>query len=68
MDYNGLFLLGIRHSTKPGSKSSEKLTELLQKVLGHIEGSLSKPVCRLGAELDCRSEFVRIAEVGCPFI
>lgn len=40
------------------------MSELLEKVVGHIEGSLSKPICKLDAELDCRSDVVRVAEVS----
>lgn len=36
----------------------------MDKLVGHIEESLSKPVCKLDAILDCRSEIARIAEVS----
>ncbi|KAG8830103.1 hypothetical protein FRC17_005394 [Serendipita sp. 399] len=46
---------GTRHVTQPDSKSSEKVADVVKGVTGHIEGSLSKAVCKLDAVLDCRS-------------
>lgn len=56
--------IGIRHSTKPDSQPSQKVSAILDQVVGHITGSLSRPVCKLDAELDCRSVVVRMGEVS----
>lgn len=53
---------GSRHTTQPNSQASEKVTGLLKTLVGHIEESLSRPVCKLDAVLDCHSDVVRIGE------
>ncbi|KAG8826388.1 hypothetical protein FRC17_008269 [Serendipita sp. 399] len=53
---------GTRHITQPDSKSSEKVAHVVKGVTSHIEGSLSKAVCKLDAVLDCRSSVVRLGE------
>ncbi|GJE86791.1 bifunctional metallophosphatase/5'-nucleotidase [Phanerochaete sordida] len=55
-------LLGKRHKTQPGSKSSERLAKLLEGVLQSVSKSLKAPVCKTEVELDCRSALVRLQE------
>jgi len=53
---------GKRHCTQPGSKSSERMSKLLEKLLSSVSSSLKAPVCKTDVELDCRSSVVRIEE------
>ncbi|PVF93825.1 Metallo-dependent phosphatase [Serendipita vermifera] len=53
---------GARLSTKPDMQRSQKVSELLDKLVGDIEESLNKPVCKLDTELNCKSDVVRIGE------
>ncbi|KAH7910160.1 Metallo-dependent phosphatase-like protein [Hygrophoropsis aurantiaca] len=53
---------GKRHSTTPGSPSSDKLREILQKVLSNVSKTLKAPVCITAVELDVRSEIIRTHE------
>ncbi|KAJ7470346.1 Metallo-dependent phosphatase-like protein [Mycena latifolia] len=55
-------ITGKRHSTKPGSKSSEKLTEILKTVLGSVSSTLKAPVCKTNVALDVRSQLIRTEE------
>jgi hypothetical protein len=56
--------LGIRHCTEPGSKSSERIAKLLEKLLSSVSTALKAPVCKTDVEIDCRSSVVRIGEVS----
>ncbi|TCD68923.1 hypothetical protein EIP91_009474 [Steccherinum ochraceum] len=53
---------GKRLSTQPGSKRSERMAKLLEKLLSSVSSSLKAPVCKTDIELDCRSGLVRTAE------
>ncbi|KAJ7286039.1 Metallo-dependent phosphatase-like protein [Mycena rebaudengoi] len=55
-------IAGRRHSTKPGSNSSEKLTEILKTVLSSVSSTLKAPVCTSTVAIDVRSQFIRTAE------
>lgn len=54
---------GTRHSTKPGSKSSEKLTEIIKNVLSSVSSTLEAPVCNTAVAIDVRSQLIRTQEV-----
>ncbi|KAH7927752.1 Metallo-dependent phosphatase [Leucogyrophana mollusca] len=53
---------GKRHSTKPDSPSSEKLTQILETILSNVSETLKAPVCITEVELDVRSELIRTKE------
>ncbi|KAI0683632.1 Metallo-dependent phosphatase [Cytidiella melzeri] len=53
---------GIRHCTQPGSKSSDRISKLLEKLLSSVSDALKAPVCKTDVEIDCRSSVVRIGE------
>ncbi|KII88925.1 hypothetical protein PLICRDRAFT_175177 [Plicaturopsis crispa FD-325 SS-3] len=53
---------GKKHTTQPGSKKSEKLGKLLEKLLSSVSSSLKAPVCIASVEIDVRSQFIRTAE------
>ncbi|TRM59377.1 Metallo-dependent phosphatase-like protein [Schizophyllum amplum] len=55
-------ITGKRHSTKPGSRSSERLQEILNTVLSSITKTLKAPLCKTSTLLDCRSQYVRVEE------
>lgn len=54
---------GKRLCTQPGSKKSERMAKLLEKLLSSVSSSLKAPVCKTDVELDCRSVLVRTEEV-----
>ncbi|KAJ7702385.1 Metallo-dependent phosphatase-like protein [Mycena rosella] len=55
-------ITGKRHSTKPGSRSSEKLTEILKTVLSSVSSTLKAPVCTTTVAIDVRSQLIRTEE------
>ncbi|KAJ6547135.1 Metallo-dependent phosphatase-like protein [Mycena capillaripes] len=55
-------ITGKRHSTKPGAKSSEKLTEILKTVLSSVSSTLKAPVCNTTVAIDVRSQMIRTEE------
>ncbi|KAJ7043265.1 Metallo-dependent phosphatase-like protein [Mycena alexandri] len=55
-------ITGVRHSTKPGSASSQKLTEILKTVLSSVSSTLKAPVCNTTVAVDVRSQLVRTEE------
>lgn len=57
-------ITGKRHTTKPGSKSSEKLDEIIKTALGSVSSTLKAPICKTDVELDVQSQFIRTAEVS----
>lgn len=56
-------MVGKRHATQPGSKSSEIMVELLEKLLSAVSATLKAPVCESKVELDVRSHVIRTSEV-----
>ncbi|KAL5490069.1 hypothetical protein ACEPAI_4902 [Sanghuangporus weigelae] len=55
---------GKRHETKPESPSSQRLKEILSKVLDSVSDTMKKPVCNAAEPLDLRSEIIRTQESG----
>ncbi|KAF8184960.1 Metallo-dependent phosphatase-like protein [Mycena galopus ATCC 62051] len=55
-------ITGKRHSTKPGSKSSEKLTEIVKTLLSSVSSTLKAPVCTTAVPVDVRSQLIRTEE------
>lgn len=55
--------IGVRRCTEPGSKSNERMTKLLEKLLSSVSSTLKAPVCKTDVEMDCRSSLVRVGEV-----
>ncbi|KAJ6618304.1 Metallo-dependent phosphatase-like protein [Mycena sp. CBHHK59/15] len=55
-------ITGKRHSTKPGSKSSENLTEVVKTFLSSVSSTLKAPVCNTMVAIDVRSQFIRTGE------
>ncbi|KAJ7632241.1 Metallo-dependent phosphatase-like protein [Roridomyces roridus] len=55
-------ITGTRHSTQPGSKSSEKLKEVVKTVLSSVGSTLKAPVCNTAVAIDVRSEMIRTRE------
>ncbi|KAJ7349288.1 Metallo-dependent phosphatase-like protein [Mycena albidolilacea] len=55
-------ITGKRHSTKPGSNSSEKLSEIVKTVLGSVSSTLKAPVCNTTVAIDVRSQIIRTEE------
>ncbi|KAK7693184.1 hypothetical protein QCA50_002750 [Cerrena zonata] len=55
---------GKHHETKPGSKKSEHIAKILEKVISSVSSSLKAPVCQTSIELDCRSALVRTQETA----
>ncbi|EJD02121.1 Metallo-dependent phosphatase [Fomitiporia mediterranea MF3/22] len=53
---------GKRHETKPGSPSSQRLKEVLSKILDSVSETMKKPVCYATEKLDLRSEYIRTEE------
>ncbi|KAF7359391.1 Trifunctional nucleotide phosphoesterase protein YfkN [Mycena sanguinolenta] len=57
-------ITGKRHSTKPGSKSSEKLAEIVKTLLSSVSTTLKAPVCNTAVAIDVRSELIRTKETA----
>ncbi|KAJ7090221.1 Metallo-dependent phosphatase-like protein [Mycena belliarum] len=55
-------ITGKRHSTKPGSKSSDNLTAILKTVLSSVSSTLKAPVCNSTVPIDVRSQIIRTEE------
>ncbi|KAJ7093165.1 Metallo-dependent phosphatase-like protein [Mycena epipterygia] len=55
-------ITGKRHSTKPGSKSSQKMADILKTVLSSVSSTLKAPVCNTTVAIDVRSQFIRTEE------
>ncbi|KAK7023890.1 Trifunctional nucleotide phosphoesterase protein YfkN [Favolaschia claudopus] len=55
-------ITGKRHSTQSGSKSSNKMTEILKTVLSSVSSTLKAPVCNTTVALDVRSQIIRTEE------
>lgn len=53
---------GKRHRTLPEYRSSQKLVELLSKLLDSVSKTMKAPVCRTLVPLDVRSEMIRLQE------
>lgn len=59
---------GKRLSTQPGSKKSERMSKLLEKLLSSVSSSLKAPVCKTDVVFDCKSSLVRLEEVSQSFV
>jgi hypothetical protein len=57
-------LTGKRHSTKPGSKSSEKLRKIVDSLISSVSSTLRAPVCQTTVAIDVRSRLIRTEEVS----
>jgi 5'-nucleotidase len=57
---------GKRRVTEPSMPKSEKMSELLKKLLASVGSSLKAPVCQSTVQLDLRGYHIRTTEV-CPF-
>ncbi|KAJ7236731.1 Metallo-dependent phosphatase-like protein [Mycena haematopus] len=55
-------ITGKRHSIQPGSKSSEKLTEIVKTLLSSVSSTLKAPVCNTIVPMDVRSQMIRTEE------
>ncbi|KAJ7197224.1 Metallo-dependent phosphatase-like protein [Mycena pura] len=55
-------ITGKRHSTRPGSKSSERLSDILKTLLSSVSSTLKSPVCDAAVAIDVRSELIRTDE------
>ncbi|THH05733.1 hypothetical protein EW145_g4582 [Phellinidium pouzarii] len=53
---------GKRLETQPESPSSQRLKDILSKILDSVSDTMKKPVCKASAPLDLRSELIRTAE------
>ncbi|KAG6854980.1 hypothetical protein C0991_009803 [Blastosporella zonata] len=53
---------GKRHTIQPRSRSSEPMQKLLKTLLSSVSDTMSAPVCKTDATIDCRSHFIRTAE------
>ncbi|OSD02817.1 Metallo-dependent phosphatase [Trametes coccinea BRFM310] len=55
---------GKHHETKPGSKKSERVVKLLEKLLSSVSSALKAPVAKTEVELDLRSSIIRVQETA----
>ncbi|KAF9001947.1 Metallo-dependent phosphatase-like protein [Cyathus striatus] len=57
-------ITGTRHTTRPGSRSSEPLSRILKTLLSSVSSTLKAPVCKTNLVLDVRSQIIRTQETG----
>ncbi|KAH8108440.1 Metallo-dependent phosphatase [Phellopilus nigrolimitatus] len=53
---------GKRHVTQSDSPYSQRLKDILSKILDSVSDTMKKPVCKAAAPLDLRSELIRTGE------
>ncbi|KAI0670630.1 Metallo-dependent phosphatase [Trametes maxima] len=55
---------GKHHETKPGSRKSERVANLLKDLLSSVSSALKAPVCKTDVEMDLRSNIIRVQETA----
>ncbi|THH15603.1 hypothetical protein EW146_g4905 [Bondarzewia mesenterica] len=53
---------GKHHEIKPGMRPCGKLQKILDGILKSVGSSLKNPLCKLSAEIDVRSQYIRVRE------
>ena len=57
------YVLGKHLETKPNSRKSERVADLLKDLLSSVSSALKAPICKSAVELDLRSSLIRVQEV-----